>query len=299
MSARHYNLPPLKSLAAFEAAARHMSFKRAADELNVTPGAVSHQIKALEGDLGQELFQRVHRGVALTSAGEQLFRAMRGAFLEISETLRDLRGRSHAMGVTIGATTAMSALWLTPAISRFWREHPDVRINQVVSDVLDFGSVWPELVISYGPYDEMRYSGAPLFRDILIPVCSPELAQSYRPQSINDLAAMPLVRLDAPDARWTGWEQWFAECGYKGPIRRGIKVNNYMIALQAAQDGVGLVLGWRKLISPFVLNETLVSFDEYAVPAPTSFFLSRNDLATATADIDALWAWIRDAGKAS
>ena len=239
MSRRFYNLPPLTSLAALEAAARHLSFKRAAEELNVTPGAISHQVRALETEIGTKLFNRVHRGVELTEAGEHLFRTVRAAFQDISNRTDALRNQTVRSGVTVGATTAMSALWLTPALSQFWREHPDVRVNQVVSDTLEFGAVQPELVISYGAHRASNYTGTPLFRDTLRPVCAPALAERHAPRSIEDLAAMPLIHLDAPDRRWTSWALWFEEQGYNGPLRRGIVVNNYMIALQAAEDGSG------------------------------------------------------------
>lgn len=292
MSRRFYNLPPLTALAALEAAARHQSFKKAAEELNVTPGAVSHQIRGLEEELGVALFQRVHRGVELTEDGERLFRTVRGAFLDISSQTDALRSRPTAQGVTVGATTAMSALWLTPAISRFWREHPEMRVNQIVSDRLDFGLATPELVISYGPYKEARYDGVPLFRDALIPVCAPTLAERFRPRTVEDLAAMPLIHLDAPDQRWTRWAHWFDELGYSGALRRGIVVNNYMIALQAAEDEAGMVLGWARLVSRYLESGTLVGFEDFSLPAPTSFFVSRARAASPNPELDALQAWI-------
>ena len=292
MSRRFYNLPALSSLAALEAAARHESFKRAAQELGVTPGAVSHQIRALEEELGRVLFRRVHRGVELTEDGERLFRTVRGAFLDISAQTDVLRSQGQSDSVTIGATTAMSALWLTPAVSRFWRDHPELRVNQIVSDLLDFGLATPELVLSYGPYKEAHYQGTPLFRDTLIPVMSPGLAKSFRPRTVEDLATMPLVHLDAPDQRWTTWAHWFDELGFRGNLRRGIAVNNYMIALQAAQDGVGMVLGWKRLVARHLKSGALVGLDKFSLPAPTSFFVSRHDGAAPDPDLDALQNWI-------
>ena len=292
MSRRFYNLPPLTALAALEAAARHQSFKLAAEELNVTPGAVSHQIRALEDELGVKLFQRVHRGVELTDDGERLFRVVRGAFLDISAQTDSLRQKDHKDSVTVGATTAMSALWLTPAVSRFWRDHPGLRVNQIVSDLLDFGLATPELVISYGPYREAHYQGTTLFRDTLIPVMSSALAKHHQPRTIEELAAMPLVHLDAPDQRWTTWAHWFGEFGYGGALRRGIVVNNYMIALQAAQDGVGMVLGWKRLVARYLKSGALVGLHQFSLPAPTSFFVSRHDRTASDHDLDALQDWV-------
>lgn len=191
MARRFYNLPALSALSAFEAAARHQSFKRAAQELSVTPGAVSHQIKSLETETGITLFSRVHRGVELTEEGERLFRAVRGAFLDISGMIEALRGIAPPLGVTVGATTAMSSLWLTPVISQFWRAHPEFRVNQVVSDTLEFGRQLPELVVSYGPVRDAGFSGKQLFRDDLIPVCAPTLARQHKTETLAERNRCP------------------------------------------------------------------------------------------------------------
>ena len=297
MARRFYNLPPLTALSAFEAAARHRSFRKAAEELNVTPGAVSHQIKALEEDLGVDLFLRVHRGVDLTEAGKQLFRTTRAAFLDMATTLDAVRSHGRGNALTVGATTAMSALWLTPVISRFGRHHPDARINQVVSDLLGFGPVTPELVISYGPYHHERYEDTPLFRDTLVPVCAPGLLQVHKAHTLKDLLAMPLIHLDAPDKRWTSWKHWFAEMGHVGPLRRGVTVNNYMVALQAAQDGAGMVLGWRRLVAPYVRSGALVPIEGFSLPAPTQFYLSRRQDGASRPGLAALADWVIDAAQ--
>ncbi len=294
MSRHHYNLPPLTSLTAFECAARHLSFKLAATELGVTPGAVSHQVKALEAELGVPLFNRIHRGVELTEAGALLAGRIGVAFHDIAETLQELRGQNQPNAVTVGATTATSSLWLTPAIMRYWRTHPDVKVNQIVSDTLEFGQSIPELVISYGPYSLPGYNSTPLFRDTLLPVCSAPFAKKHAPATLEELAALPLIHLDAPDKRWTGWASWFAELGYTGKLRRGIKVNNYMIALQAAQDDAGLVLGWNHLVSPMLKNGSLLSLKAFTIPAPTSFFLSQYQQQAVNEPLQSLHNWIME-----
>ena len=134
MSRRHYDLPPFTTLSVFEAAARHLSFKNAAQELSVTPGAVSHQIKALEGELGVVLFLRQHRGVELTSEGQALFETLSSSFRQISRQLARVRKDNEADTVTVGSTTAVAALWLSPTIIEFWRDHPDINVHQVTQD---------------------------------------------------------------------------------------------------------------------------------------------------------------------
>ena len=292
MSRHHYNLPPLTSLTAFECAARHTSFTVAATELGVTPGAVSHQVKALEAELGIRLFERIHRGVELTDAGRLLADRVAAAFLDMADALAEVRPQSHRTGVTVGTTTAMSSLWLTPSIMQYWRTHPEAKVNQVVSDTLEFGHTVPELVISYGPYNHPGYTGTPLFRDTLLPVCSKPFAAQYAHATLEALAALPLIHLDVPDKRWTTWASWFAEFGYTGKLRHGIKVNNYMIALQAAQDDAGLVLGWQHLVSPLLKSGALISLDAFSIPAPTSFFLSQSQQQKTQRNLHSLHRWI-------
>lgn len=292
MSRRPYHLPPLTALSAFEAAARHQSFKQAAQELNVTPGAISHQIRGLEAELGMALFHRVHRGIVLTEQGTQVFRVIRNSFVDISGVLAQLRSGGDETTVTIGATSAMSSYWLTPAISRFWRAHPEVRVNQVVSDKLDHASAVHDLAIGYGPIEDGAFDNTPLFRDTLVPVASPELAATLADPSPEALAAMPLIHLDAPDINWTTWERWFSEVGYTGPLRRGRRVNNYLIALQAAQDGVGMVLGWERLIAPVLATGRVQVVGQIRLPAPTAFFLGRDRRAAGKSGAEILYQWL-------
>lgn len=130
-----YDFASMTALICFEAAARHGSFKLAAQEMNVTPAAVSHQIKALERDLGCALFHRRHRGVELTEKGALLLVTLQRGFEAISGAVGRLRDRPDAVDVTIRATTAVSALWLTPKITAFWRAEPAITVSQIVSDV--------------------------------------------------------------------------------------------------------------------------------------------------------------------
>ena len=131
---RPYDLPSLGDLSCFEAAARNLSFKAAASELNVTPAAVSHRIKALEREVGQPLFNRHYRGVELTEAGALLFVSLQRGFEGISESVARIRSRHDRSGVSIAATTAMSGLWLTPRLAAFWKAHPGVAISQMIED---------------------------------------------------------------------------------------------------------------------------------------------------------------------
>ncbi len=273
MARRYYDLPPLTTLATFEAAARHLSFKNAALELNVTPGAVSHQIKALEGELGLALFDRRHRGVELTETGHKLFISLEKSFSDISGTLSRLRQSSDPGVVSIAATTAVSSLWLTPLIIRFWKERGDVPINQIVSDNPRRPIKGMDLRIRYGQDPDPDKWQTRLFRDHLVPVCAPAVAKGAAHLSLEQLAQRPLIHLDADDTSWTTWRRWFSELGYHGEIATGMRVNNYTIALQAARDGAGIVLGWQNLIRPLLANHSLVPFGPHTLEAPEGFYV--------------------------
>ena len=273
MSRRYYKLPPLTSLATFETAARHRSFKGAAEELGVTPGAVSHQIKFLETELGLSLFNRKHHGNNLTDHGESLFAALQSSFAAVSSTLANLRRSSSDTEVTISATTAVSGLWLTPRLSQFWKEHPEIPVNQHVTDNPDSQGVAVDLEICYGFVENESTQKHTLFHDELVPVCSPNFASQNPNPSVEELAQMPLIHLRAKDKNWSNWFSWFTALGHKGKISHGTHVNNYMIALQAASDDTGIVLGWRHLCKPKFDTGELVILGDTSIPAPSAIYI--------------------------
>ena len=255
---RPYDLPPMSALVAFESAARHVSFTQAAQELNVTPAAVSHQVKSLEAQLECRLFHRHHRGVALTETGAYLLVALQRGFECMAEAMSQLRRSTQAASVTIGVTTAVSSLWLTPRLAEFWKTHGDVSVAQIVSDT---GEVPTEcdLSIRYGVLPRDRAAARVLFRDRLMALGSPEFARSRRIGGLSDLATLPLIHFDTPVTGWTDWQGWFRALGYHGPIMQSHRVNNYLIALQAARDDMGAVLGWVALARPFLDKGQLVA----------------------------------------
>lgn len=273
MSRRYYKLPPLTSLATFETAARHRSFKGAAEELGVTPGAVSHQIKFLETELGLSLFDRKHHGNNLTDHGESLFVVLQSSFSAVSSTLANLRRSASDQEVTISATTAVSGLWLTPRLSEFWRIHPKIPVNQHVTDNPNSQGVAVDLKICYGFVENESSQKHILFHDELVPVCSPKFAEMHPNPNIEELAQLPLIHLRAKDKNWSNWFSWFNALGYKGKIAHGTHVNNYMIALQAASDGTGIVLGWKHLVKPKIDSGELVILGDTSIPAPSAIYI--------------------------
>lgn len=252
---RPYDLPPMSALVAFEVAARHVSFKRAARELNVTPAAISHQVKALEEELRCDLFRRHHRGVELTETGAYLLVMLQRGFETMGEAVDQLRHRSYRAAVTIRVTTAVSALWLTPKLAQFWKANPEISVAQIVSD-LDAEEDC-DLSIHYGrvtPGEDC----AVLFKDRVMALGSPGFAAAHPVSGPTDLARVPLIHLDMGGSGWTSWQDWFRALGHEGAVRASHRVNNYMIALQAACDDMGAVLGWVGLTRPYLESGRLV-----------------------------------------
>ena len=302
MSRLNYKLPPMTMLVAFESAARLTSFKRAASELGVTPGAVSHQIKALEKEIGTALFFRRHRGVELTTCGLELFSSLGQAFTEIGSTLQHIRSQTLDKPVVVGSTTAVSSLWITPALMKFGRENGAMIVNQLVSDTWFQGTETPDLFISYGRQEQDGLKQDVIYRDTLVPVCGPALATRLRREIANDegdidlhtFAEQRLIHLDARDRNWTTWESWFHNLGYSGEIASSMRVNSYMIALQAAQDDAGILLGWKRLIQPLLENGRLELFGKWSVPAPHRFYLVSQPLDKLSSQSLLLRQWLID-----
>lgn len=292
MSRRHYNLPSLTALVAFEAASRHLSFKRAADELSVTPGAISHQIRALEEELGSALFHRQHRAVELTEDGEALAAVLATSFSTIAQRLAAIRERRSGHFVTVGSTSAVAALWLSPWLTRFSREFPDMNVNQIVQDRLLRTVSEVDLFIRYGREQDSRFDQTELYRDELVPVASPTLARQLAGCDLPTLARQRLIHLESEDRTWTTWEDWFRELGFDGSMARGLRVNNYSVALQVAQDGTSIALGWRRLIRPLIEGGHLAVLDPFCIKAPLGFYLVSRPEAALSGEARLVRDWI-------
>ncbi|WP_238112090.1 LysR substrate-binding domain-containing protein [Yoonia sp. I 8.24] len=292
MSQRPYNLPSMTALVSFEAAARHVSFKNAAVELNVTAAAISHQVKSLEADLQRPLFDRHHRGVELTETGAYLMVAIQRGFEGIDDAIGQLRARAPKAAVTIRATTAVSSLWLTPRLAQFWRAHGNISVAQIVSDT-DQTQSDCDLSIHYGDITQETGICRALFHDQIMAFGSPSFAAKHRVETVADMAKIPLIHLDAPDTRWTNWQEWCGALGYHGPLQNTHQVNNYVIALQAAQDDMGAVLGWDGLSDALVTSGKLVKLLPSGVASPKGFYVKLHPRASGKARL--VYDWLAGA----
>lgn len=188
----------------------------------------------------------------------------------MSDTVSEIRRSADSATVTIGATTAISTLWLTPKLGAFWRSYPDIMISQEVRDRPFQRPFSPDLVIEYAikrPHD----AEAVLFDDWLVPVAAPGFDTGF--SGLTDLAHAPLIHLQAKETNWTSWPNWFDAQGYTGDITIKHRVNNYAIALQLAEAGQGIVLGWKRLIDPLLSSGRLAVVQGFGVEAPGRFYL--------------------------
>ncbi len=235
-------LPPLSALRAFEAAARHLSFKAGADELGVTPTAISHQVKWLEEHLGVRLFHRRTRRVELTAAAHVLYPVLRDGFDRFARAVEHVAVARQRPTVRISATTAFTTCWLLPRVPRFQAAHPDIELQLHASDdVVDMAAGQTDLAVRYGrgPYSGLRVNL--MLADQFAPVASPGLAL----RSVHDLSRVPLIHFDwrRADPANPIWEVWFKAAGLMviEPISH-LRFSEESHAIQAAVAGQGAAL---------------------------------------------------------
>lgn len=283
-------LPPLNALRAFEAAARHLSFTRAAEELHVTQAAVSHQIRALEDRLGRKLFRRVGRNLFLTDAAQVYLADLRAAFDRIDEATRRLEARDRGGVLNATVLPSFAAMWLLPRLGRFRAAHPeiDVRLSSD-SEMVDFARSDFDIGIRTGRGRWPGLRSDLVLTEQLTVVCSPELARSVGLRTPRDLARTTLLH-DEPRERWA---IWFRRLGiddidpWRGP---GFSHSNMVIQAAVAGQGVAVVgetlaadeLRAGRLVRPFA--ETL--------PTDYSYYLVYLEAAAERPKIAAFREWI-------
>ena len=254
-------LPPLNALRAFEAIARHLSFAKAAEELHVTPAALSHQMRALEDQLGLELFHRRTRAIELTDAGRLIYPGIHAGFESVRNAVGQLERTRDQNIVVISATPGLVAKWLMPRLWRFLRAHPDIDARVSASmKVADFSAEGVDVAIRLSKRLMPDLHAQKLFEDSMLPVCAPRLVeQGLRKPA--DLARFPLIHYDFATSMHAPpvWADWFPIAGLQGmDITRGLRVNAADHALDAAVSGAGVVLSHKLIASDDVHAGRLV-----------------------------------------
>ncbi|MPZ40359.1 MAG: LysR family transcriptional regulator [Rhizobiales bacterium] len=284
-------LPPLASLRAFEAAARHVSFKRAAVELGVTPTAISHQIRLLEETLGRRLFERRTRQVIMTEAGQELFPALRNGFDLMAGAVERIVGQPERPSVVITTTTAFAAHWLVPRLTAFRERHPAIALSVLASDdVVSLGAGKADLAVRLSEKPSAELDARPLFLDRFAPVVSPALNIAEP----VDLERTALIQFDwhHPRPSMPSWSKWLAAAGLDHlRIAPELRFNEESHALQAAIAGQGVALFSLTIASDALRRGLLVQPFQTTIPGQ-SYYLLRRQKRVAGSAIEAVGAWL-------
>lgn len=256
-------LPPLNALRAFEVIARHLSFARAAQELNVTPAALSHQIRALEEQLGTPLFHRRTRAIELTEAGRLIYPGLHAGFDSLRRAMAALDRDRAGNVLVISATPGLVAKWLMPRLWRFLRAHPDIdaRVSGTLK-IVDFAAEGVDVGIRLSKQITSDLHVELLFTDSMIPVCAPQLVEQGL-RSAADVVRFPLIHYDFATSMHAPpvWADWFPVAGLQGAdASRGLRVNAADHALEAAVAGAGVALAHKLIASDDVHAGRLVAF---------------------------------------
>lgn len=298
MVRRYYELPSLTALAVFEASARHLSFKLAAAELNVTPGAVSKQIRAIEDELGVPLFVRSGAGVALTSAGEDLYGVLSSSFSRAAEVVRTIKRGDRSKNVTIACTDAFATFWLIPRMGEFWERFPDITVDHLISDnAREYRRAEVELRIRYGLGAWADETAELLFDDTIYPVCGPGFAAKHRDATAQTLPDLPLLHVDWVDPEWADWDEVLRRAKIPHGPMRGRRFSKFSVALQAAQADQGVAVGWHRLVRPLMQEGRLVRLTDLEMTAPGGYYLTWNDRRTLSPAAETLRSWLREAAE--
>lgn len=308
MSRSYRNLPPLNALRAFEAAARHENFTRAADELLLTQSAISRHVRTLEDHLGSQLFERQNRAVRLTSDGRKLMEAVSMALSHMSLVTQEIRRQRESGKLTVGMLTSQASLYMVPRMSAFRRAHPDLDVHIVSLErnpdplVDDF-----DVSIVVGHQDDPRFRSDLLFLEEAFPVCSPAyLAQAKPMKGPTDLLDQTLLHLD--DATWIGypwptptnWRTWLARFDISLPLPdHGLTFTSYQMVVQAALRGLGVAIGWQHVVSDLIADGSLVRPIPEICRWDRGHYLVVPVNRVGRADVEAFCDWLKSEVRAS
>jgi LysR family glycine cleavage system transcriptional activator len=245
------HLPPLKSVVAFEVVARHANISKAAEELNLTPSAVSHQITNLENYVGLKLFERTYRGVILTQAGERYQQSLAGALALIASAGQNARADDGIEILRVHAAPSFASLWLMPRLSAFRLAHPDISIRLSASHMhMDFSRGEVDIDIRYGAVRWADLHVKTIFTEEIMPLISPGLAAQLQLRNPQDLLQQNLI---FSEVNLVQWPQWFAAHGVQvSPSQYALSFDRAYLAIEAAAQGLGIALDSATLAQDFL-----------------------------------------------
>ena len=265
-------LPSLNALRAFEAAARHLSFSRAAEELNVTKAAISHQVKALEVDLGVPLFQRLNRDLVLTAAGQTLFPEVSEAMGIMAAAVKRLHHQDRAGELTVTTMDSFAARWLVPRLGRFRKDYPGIDVRIATSDErVDFARENVDLAVRYGAGSWPGLNVERLMTEEVFPVCAPAMLQSGPPlKRPPDLKNHTLLHDDMRE----DWRMWLMAANEHGvDADKGPSYQHSNLVIQAAEQGDGVALARSVLVEDALASGRLVKPFDVSLPVEYAYYV--------------------------
>ncbi|RKU00693.1 XRE family transcriptional regulator [Burkholderia sp. Nafp2/4-1b] len=283
-------LPALNAIRAFEAAARHENFSRAADELYVTHGAVSHRVRALEEELGVQLFTRNGKRLCLTDAGMRYAQQVRTALMVIADATREVRASDRGRRLVVSMLSSFAARFITPRIGTFIERHPEIDVElQSTNTLTDFARDDVDLAIRFGSGSYPGLHVEPLFEEVFFPACAPTLNGGKLPQTPADLAHYNLLRSDDEL-----WRPWFDAAGLDTLTepKRGILYQDSSNLLLAAIDGQGIALVRRSLAVHDLLDGRLVRLFDIDGQSPWHYFFVCPPPLVNTPRVQAFRTWL-------
>ncbi len=286
-------LPPLIAVRYFEAAARHLSFTKAAQELHVTHSAVSHQIKALEEWLGVPLFRRLNRSLMLTEAGQAYARPVRESLEKLGEASRALRSREQTGTLTVSVMPSFAAKFLVPRLGSFRHAHPDIDVRISANErLVDFAREDVDVAVRYGRGNWPGLRVDWLVRENLFPVCSPKLLSGPIPLATPaDLLQHTLMHdSDWPDSMWP---RWLSVAGVKADQRKPSLSFNYSnLMIQAAIDGLGVALSQEALVRDDLASGRLVRPFDIDMPSDYAYYAVAPEATAERPKVKAFREWL-------
>lgn len=287
-------LPPLDPLVAFEAAARHLSFTQAAQELHLTQAAVSQQIRALEEFLGVQLFTREHRSVSLTQQGRDYQHTVAATLLQLASATQEIKVVDRDNTLTVAADQSIATLWLMPKLNEFQALHPDIKLRLIASDIAeDCLNKNVSIAMIFGNGRWPGYEGVRVFAESVYPICSPEyIRQHGEIHNVQDLVHHHLIELEDQNWDWMNWRRWLTANGVDMPVERlCMSLNSYPLVVEAARNGQGIALGWKHLVQ--TEDGKLVNPIKSSVETEDGYYLLWHKDRTLPPEGRAFIQWIR------
>lgn len=293
-----YNLPPLSSLPAFEAAARKKSFTKAAEELCLTQAAISFQVRNLEKSLGVDLFDRHHRALELTRAGEDLHRAVQAAFVRLAEEKAEITGRKPKHSFTISAPISFCSKWLVPRLHRLHEEVPGVTLLIDANDSvveMDDGSV--DLAIRYSNSKTEGANVEIMIEDTVFPVCSPIVSEPFKGgMRLDDLDKIPLLHDQMLDVTWADWLKTAGVT--RSASAKDMSFSHTGNAIDAAISGRGFALGRLPLVADDLMSGRLIQPFSALSKSEYSYYLLKPYRSRRNKGLDKIVSWLlAESGK--